>query len=375
VASERTSAADRALRVTRGSCHVYFAFDVAHEIDLEACVRRLRDPARRVRIEHTRRAPSYFQFEPAPVRVRQEGKALVVDSHTVSASVEAVLYDFGAVSVGYAVPFEGSLDDLARLSCALHESEPLRQDAALRVAQILEALGDAARQPGIADLTEDYLVFQIGACDASEPVGLLASRHAADIARVLRAEPGVLSEQEVADAVAGPVSYGTDDVCLVDWNAALVFAPEAEDVRAVLEFANVQLAETRFLDATLDASLDRAYAGLTARRTRPGFRRVRPELRRVARMQVDGAILFERVSNALKLLGDPYLARVYLQATRRFRLAEWNAGILRKLDALESIYDKLSDEASTARMEMLEWIIVLLIALSIVLSFVPGVGH
>lgn len=375
MAAQPTAAGAPALRVIRGSCHVFFAFDVAHELDLEACVRRLRDPAQRVRIEHTRRAPSYFQFEPAPVRVRQEGKALVIDSHTLSASVDAVLYDFGAVSVGYAVPFAGSLEDLVQLSCALHESEPLRQDAALRVAQILEVLGDAARHSVIADLTEDYLVFQIETCDASGPVGALAARHAAEIARVLRAEAGALSEQEVADAVAAPVSYGPDDVCFIDWNAALVFAPEADDVRAVLEFANVQLAETRFLDKRLDDSLDRAYAGLTARRTRPGFRRVRPELRRVARMQVDGAILFERVGNALKLIGDPYLARVYLQATRRFRLAEWNAGILRKLDTLESIYDKLSDAASTARMEMLEWIIVLLIALSIVLSFVPGASH
>ena len=84
------------------------AYHEAHDLALEACSLRLRDPAQRVRIEHRKRAPSYFQFEPAPVRVFQEGKALTVDAHTVSARVEAVLYDFGAISVGYAVPFEGS---------------------------------------------------------------------------------------------------------------------------------------------------------------------------------------------------------------------------------------------------------------------------
>jgi uncharacterized Rmd1/YagE family protein len=93
-------------------------------------------------------------------------------------------------------------------------------------------------------------------------------------------------------------------------------------------------------------------------------------------MQVDGAILFERVGNALKLIGDPYLARVYRLAAQRFRLGEWNAGILRKLDAMESIYQKISDRASTRRLELLEWIIILLIAVSIALPFVQGkVGH
>jgi uncharacterized Rmd1/YagE family protein len=89
-------------------------------------------------------------------------------------------------------------------------------------------------------------------------------------------------------------------------------------------------------------------------------------------MQVEGAILFERVSNALKLLGDPYLARVYLQAARRFRLAEWNAGILRKLTAIEGIYAKLSDAAGVRRMELLEWIIILLIAFEVAWPFLPG---
>jgi uncharacterized Rmd1/YagE family protein len=78
------------------------------------------------------------------------------------------------------------------------------------------------------------------------------------------------------------------------------------------------------------------------------------------------------VNNALKLLGDQYLARVYRLVSQRFHLAEWDASILRKLQTLESIYEKLADQATSHRMEVLEWIIIILIAVSILLPFVPG---
>ncbi|MGH7163038.1 MAG: hypothetical protein ACREID_06115, partial [Planctomycetota bacterium] len=139
----------------------------------------------------------------------------------------------------------------------------------------------------------------------------------------------------------------------------------------VLEFANVQLLEMRFLDARLDRALDRAYDVLVARRgTGLGvFGPARADLRRVAELQVEGAILYERVSNALKLLGDQYLARVYRLAAQRFHLVEWNQGILRKLETADTVYQKMFDRSATRRMELLEWLIILLIAASMILPF------
>jgi len=55
---------------------------------------------------------------------------------------------------------------------------------------------------------------------------------------------------------------------------------------------------------------------------------------------------------------------------RRFHLGDWDASILRKLDTLESIYEKISDQASNRRMEILEWVIIFLIAFSIALEFI-----
>jgi flagellar motility protein MotE (MotC chaperone) len=198
------------------------------------------------------------------------------------------------------------------------------------------------------------------------------------MAQVLRCERQLLSEQEVQDALSCRISFGPDDVTIIDWNTGLLFGRDTEDERAVLEFANVELLEMRHLDQQLDDALDQAYEALSRRtdwRLRwPGT--FDADKSQIAQLQVDSALLFERVTNALKLVGDQYLARVSRLASQRFHLEEWDASILRKLETLNSIYGKMSDQAAARRMEVLEWIIILLIAVSIVVSFLPGLaGH
>jgi hypothetical protein len=215
-------------------------------------------------------------------------------------------------------------------------------------------------------------VFHIASFAEAVDLNRFPAEYGQEIARVLRAEQRLLSEQEVADAFAAHIAYGLEDLTIVDWNAAMLIDREGDDVRAVLEYANVELLEMRYLDQKLDRALDQAYETLSKRT----FSLPRllgyygADLRSVAELQVDNAILFEGVNNTLKLLGDQYLARVYRLVNRRFHLDEWDASILRKLQTLESIYEKISDQASNRRMEVLEWVIVLLITFSIAIEFI-----
>jgi hypothetical protein len=144
----------------------------------------------------------------------------------------------------------------------------------------------------------------------------------------------------------------------------------------VLEFANVELLEMRFLDRRLDDALGLAYDRLSKRSRRwPQFSLHPAGLRDISQWQVDSAILFEGVNNVLKLLGDQYLARLYRLAAQRFHLTEWDASILRKLEILEGIYQKISDQVVSRRMEVLEWIIIMLFVISIILPFVSQKAH
>lgn len=179
------------------------------------------------------------------------------------------------------------------------------------------------------------------------------------------------SDQEIQDALICEISYGAEDLALVDWVSALVFAKAAEDTRAVLEFGQVQLLELRHLDHQLDASLDRCYEALTrsAQRRFAFPAASNDDMREIGQLQVESAVLFEGINNALKLLGDQYLARLYEQVAKRYHLDAWDESILRKLRTLESIYAKIEDAQSAARIEFLEWIVIALIAIEIAVPF------
>jgi uncharacterized Rmd1/YagE family protein len=86
-------------------------------------------------------------------------------------------------------------------------------------------------------------------------------------------------------------------------------------------------------------------------------------------------VLFERVTNALKLVGDQYLSRLYNLISGRLHLRDWDTSIVRKLQTIGGIYEKLADRATARRLEVLEWIVILLIALEILIPFLRGIGR
>ncbi len=371
-----SSPSSPALLIHQGTCHALFAYDVGWAIDLVEAERRITAGTERGRLRHKSRAPQYFEYRPAPLRLMQEGGAFSVGAHQSSATVELMVYDFGAVAITYRFPLEGPAEALLELSESLYENESLLAKSRTRVEHLVQALLPAIERPKIAAEVEDYVIFSIDSYTSAFGSAPWINGEA-ELARILRGERTPLSDQEIADAMSCRISFGREDAALIDWHAAVLFGKEMDDVRAVLEFANVELLEMRMLDEQLDRALDEGYEALTRKSGRtlalPGS--FEQDTTHIAQLQVDAALLFERVTNTLKLLGDQYLARVYRLASQRFHLEAWDASILRKLQTLESIYDKMSNRASTRRMEVLEWIIIVLIAVSIAVSFIPLSGH
>jgi len=364
------------LVVAQGRCHAFFAYEVAQAIDLDAAEHRLLAGAERQAIKHKRRAPASFEYRPAPLRVTRAGGSHILGTYQAAPTVDLVLYDFGAVSVSYEIPIEGPLEGLPALAEELWGNEELLADSRRQVEALLPLLADAAIRPRVADFVEDYSVFHIERFAAPCEAATLWTERGQTVAQVLRAARHPLSQQEVAEATALRLSFGPNDATIIDTDAAVLFDAEGEDVRDVIEFANTQLLEMRFLDQQLDDALERVYETLLGRT--PRFRdrgRLGSDVRRLARLQLDAAILFEQVTNALKLVGDQFLARVYALASRRFHLSEWDASISRKLQTIDGIYGKMTDRAATRRMEILEWIIIVLFVLSLALSVFTLTPH
>lgn len=358
--------------IRNGLCFALFAYDAARSIKLEDAERRVHEATQRQTIPHKRRAPSYFEYQPPPLRISEQSEPVNIGRFSARADVDLLIYDFGAVAVIYSFPIAGRFVDLLQLSEELYDNESLLSDSRLRVNELLKVIGDAAVHASLAPVVEDYVIFHIESFTEPFDAKQFCSAHGLQIAQILRAERQALSTEEIEDALAAKISFGTEDLTIVDWNAALLIDREGEDVRAVLGFANVELLEMRYLDQKLDRALDDVYETLL----RPSLNLPRifgyysTASRRIAELQIDNAILFEGVNNTLKLLGDQYLARVYRLVNKRFHLDEWDASIIRKLQTLESIYEKISDQATNRRMEVLEWVIIILIAVSVALELI-----
>lgn len=368
-----------ACQVERGFARLFFAFDVGHAIDLDAAEAALTSaaPSRETLSRH-RRTPASLQFRPAPVQVVQQraSQPLCEDSPwRTQAAVECTLFDFGAISVAYAMVLDDTpLEALVDLAAAAYESPTLVAQARATVDTLLTDIGAAVNRPYVSSVVEDYVVYELRALHHADGASGSAAlvRHVSVLARILRAADEPLSRDESDDALTCVAAYGENDAVWVDWNAAMVLDAAAADTLSVLEFANVQLLEMRFLDDRLDGVFDRSYHLVDTGHS--GWARSgRRERRRLAQFQIDTVMLFEGVNNAVKLVGDQFLARVHRLAARRFHLTEWAASIERKLDALQRLYEKIADQQATRRMEVMELIIIVLIFVSIVLPFL-GIG-
>ena len=76
-------------------------------------------------------------------------------------TVTITIYDFGAVSVEYRVPFEGTFEHLAALSSELYDNQQFAIDARSRAESLLAAIGPAVRRAKLREEAEDYLIFAI----------------------------------------------------------------------------------------------------------------------------------------------------------------------------------------------------------------------
>src|SRR5438034_5251417 len=147
--------------MAKGTYFAVLAYDVARAVDLRAAARRILAGAERQTVKQRRRAPASFEYRPGRLRVTRSGEVHALGTYRTAPALELVLYDFGAISVSYAVPIEGPLLGLPALAYELWGNERLVADARRHVEELLATLGDAALRPRIADFVEDDSIFQI----------------------------------------------------------------------------------------------------------------------------------------------------------------------------------------------------------------------
>ncbi len=365
-----------ALRVD-GDAVVYRLFDVGYEIQLDRVLELLATQAP-ARVRPVRGEAQALQIPNPPITVIVGTEEVVLGGDRITVEVSARIFDFGVVSMRARVPaphgvtWHGFVDFGERLDAAT--VVPALLDGHVR--SLAERIRSCIERPAIARQTEDYIVYRVARLtDLTGAPVLPALLHETLVSPLLLNDRRALSVEAMKELLPHRFSYTADDLTILTWDNALIVDASLvdTDVQFILEFANAQLLELRFYDATLDAELPRMYDRIEA--ARPGSRkfalfsrRYAPLLAELQRTVADSTELVERVENALKVTDDVYLARIYASALELFRGRTWRAGIDRKLAIIRETYSMLNDEQQSARSEALEVAIVLLIVLEILLA-------
>lgn len=363
------------LNVQKGTVIVYLAYDIGREVDLEKAALQIQDRVLRPQLASDRRQPKYFGYDPLPVRFNRTARPISLAGFETPPEVECTVWDFGGLTIGFKfqIPAGTSLESLIPLSAALDETELLEVEGNDVMNAVVSQLGDALKGAATVDTVEDYIIFRIAELSERISGSRLSVLQSPTLAQIVRAERVKLAHNVVEETMSHRVSYRAAesmaenaDLTIIGWNAAFTYGqeddPAGDDLCAVLEFTLAYLLEMRLLDEKLDDYLDDAYAVSL----RPN-RWFHADFSRVGVIQIDAAMLFEAVHNALKLIGDEFLAEVQRVAAERFRFEELDKTIRRKLNTLQEIYQKLSDRNAHRRSETLEVIIIILIILELVL--------
>ncbi len=377
----------RELRVAAGSIIAYRVYDIAYAIDLPAAeklwTQRSRVWSTRPRFSAT--PPEAVAFGVPPVEIALEPVLLAIGTMalgtmtfatmTLRAEVTARFYDFGVVTLALRLPagdlaWPNYVERMNQMDGTLREGGPDASLWARLLSEIRTVFATALIRPAQSAIEEDYLIGFVSAFDETVTAEALQSR--VDLVPLLSGERRPLSEAARQDLLRQRFSYYTDDLVVLTWDRAFIYEPRQDsDIAGVLEVANAQLVEMRYYDELLDAELPRMYDLIerTQRTTRLfASRRFADLARRLSGLVAEVTELTEKVDNALQVTEDVYLARVYAAALDLFRVSVVGAAVDRKLAIIRDTYASLYQEASAARAELMEAIIVILILIEIVLA-------
>ena len=356
--------------IAAGAFHAYFVYDLADTIDLSAVeriVRAAREDVARAPLQLRREASAGFiEFPVPPLALRLPSAA----SAWGSVVVRAKIFDYGVTSIRLTLPFAGSWGEFAAFARRLRTGAELPALAEAAFEALRTEIASALDDPH-PPLVEDYFVFEVQAFSRPVRASELLNDYGTELASLVSCEERRLMPLERAEALRVNFAYYEDDLAIVQWDTAFIYdraegAAAAEDI---LEFANTQLAELRTYDALLDAELDAIYKldpkSVDRSSGRTGAQRSAERLRYLI---VDILELTDRSTNALKIIGDAYYARLYRGAAGRLGLRDWQQQVETKLQSVRDLYQFFHDEAQNRRAEFLEFIIIALILLEVVIG-------
>ena len=291
-------------------------------------------------------------FQPIDISVSTLGQARV-QAGSVEVNLTRQRYDDHIQVIECKFPIMDVLD-----AGAIQKRERIEEDL------LLQFIPEKFLEDG---LFEEYIVLMLKDVTTSDT---FVDEHARQLAHFIRPQRETLDEAEIAEILTSRVRYSKDDLTIVDWDGAVIIAPDGDfqsDIE-LLKVGNYQLLRYRMLDKGVDASLREIAVQFreNPRKTlRPGPS-TRSKLQRVVQLRLELMLDFEHTDQNLLMIGDWYTSKLYEVIRSELYLDTWKETVHTKLDNMEGVIETIQENFSlswSALMDLIQlvgWIILLI---------------
>ncbi len=357
------------LQVTEADVRVGFFFHVGSRIDLERVVALSPHELRTRPLGAGRAQPGLWRFSTPPLVCRLQVPERLFSGFPCQ-ETEVVYYELGVLVVYLLIPCSGGLEQLVRQAEALYEDKAMAQYAEEVAQEACSSIHEATQDPACKRHGLTYRLYCIRDLRSPCATAWIDETFADPVARWLRATGELLSEEEVEDALSGRAAYTEQDLALIDHDAAIFFHGPQVELRQLIEACAVQVVKLQWISQEIDQTVQLGINLFKRRPTGLPFAPINTtELQQLDPYSGTATQALLRTEDLFVLQGGRYLQRIHDIVREKFRLEERCGELDEKLEFLGQMYQHLHDVKALKSQELLEWLIILLIFISVCASF------
>ncbi|MCB9493423.1 MAG: hypothetical protein H6679_04065 [Epsilonproteobacteria bacterium] len=353
--------------IFNGNILLFYAFDVSDDVDLEIIRRKLLLNVCIVPLS------SYFKSYHMPLsfRMTEDQKVAGVDPALSATYLSCKVYNFGALSFAYRIPFSSTFEDLKLRIIDIkktfdHKSD---QDAKMVLQKILPAVKDPRFDGG--SLKHSYFAVQVDPLEGKKYTSeTFKESYGSKIASLLKLEIYSLSEYQTDQILSSSIGYYGQDFMIIDSEASFVYDYDYFEAVEFFEQINIQKLELQYYDRLLDNKLTFFYMQdvytIPLRAYIPfiGAFADKP-ISNLAKLRVDISVITERLESSIKLTGDSYYINLYMMLVDKMALRSLRDSINRKLNIIHDLYSVYQNRLDLMHDHVLTLVIIILIAFEI----------
>jgi hypothetical protein len=343
--------------IFKGTLYFFYSFDIGDDIDIK-------------KIQEKKILQ--FLFNKSPF-YKTYNKPLLINIKELNLSQYCILsslYNFGAISLRYAFSFATPIEELKKIINSKYDlaEKYSHNDANIIFSEIKDSTNEAI----FFNLHRSYALIQVNTDARISPYDF-KNQYAQEITSLLRFEIENLSEYKKNEILNEAFGYYRGDLLIVDFNSALAYNSECDDILDIFEYANIKHMELQFFDRALDKQLNFSYDRKTynvpvwAYFPLIGMLSFNP-IGELAKLRVDISVVCERLWSSIKFSDEPYYLEIYNMLHKKLEFDTWQKSIDKKLEVISHILKTHEHKVTDMRHDVLNLLIVLLIFLETVLA-------